>query len=164
MREVTVKVYKYSELSDKAKEKARDWFLENAVFDYWYDSTYEDAKQIGIEITGFDIDRGSFCNIDLLNGYNKTALLIIEQHGECCDTYIAAKEFLLEYGKLELDSEGYVKDSEQKETIKETFHIALKNAYLSNLRKEYEYQTSEECIAEGMEANEYEFTENGKRL
>jgi len=32
------------------------------------------------------------------------------------------------------------------------------------LQKEYEYQMSDEAIIETIEANEYEFTENGKLI
>jgi hypothetical protein len=34
----------------------------------------------------------------------------------------------------------------------------------SQLKKEYEYQTSDETVAENIEANGYEFTEAGKRF
>lgn len=46
-RIVETTVYKFDELSDKAKEKARDWYRELG-FDYeWWDDTYAEAKEIG---------------------------------------------------------------------------------------------------------------------
>lgn len=55
MREVTTNVYKFEELDDRAKEKARDWYRQNALDYDWWDSVYEDAKQIGI-ILGIDMN------------------------------------------------------------------------------------------------------------
>jgi hypothetical protein len=54
MRIMETKVYTFNELSDDAKEKAREWFRERG-FDYdWYDSVYSDfeeiAKFMGIEV------------------------------------------------------------------------------------------------------------------
>jgi len=54
----TYKVYKFSELSEKAKETVleKQWDI-NISYDWW-DSTYDDAANIELKITGFDIDRG----------------------------------------------------------------------------------------------------------
>ncbi len=42
MRVVETKVYEYEELSDAAKEKARDWYREGNLSSYeWWDYTYE---------------------------------------------------------------------------------------------------------------------------
>jgi len=57
-------VYSFDELSDAAKEKARDWYREGALDYDWYDSVYSDAKEagriLGIEIT--DIFFSGFCS------------------------------------------------------------------------------------------------------
>lgn len=47
MREITTKVYTFDELSDDAKEKARDWFRQFVFTDSndW-ELVYEDAKEI----------------------------------------------------------------------------------------------------------------------
>jgi hypothetical protein len=49
-------VYKYSELSEDAKEKAREWWSEIGLDYDWFDSVFEDAKAIGA-IIGIDIDK-----------------------------------------------------------------------------------------------------------
>ncbi len=55
MRIVETKVYKYEELSDSAKERAREWYLENGLCYDWWDDSYEDfcrvAEILGIEIS-----------------------------------------------------------------------------------------------------------------
>lgn len=53
VKEITT--YKFSELSDKAKEKARDWYRDGALDHDWWDAVYDDALSVavrlGIEIT-----------------------------------------------------------------------------------------------------------------
>lgn len=39
-------VYQFDELSDKAKEKARDWYREVSASDEWWEAALEDAQQI----------------------------------------------------------------------------------------------------------------------
>jgi hypothetical protein len=54
-RTKSIEVYTFDELSDKAKERARQWYREGA-FDYaWWDATYEDAKTC-FGFLGYDID------------------------------------------------------------------------------------------------------------
>jgi len=45
----------------------------------------------------------------------------------------------------------------------EEYTYALREEYLSMLRKEYEYLTSTECVDETIRANEYEFLVDGTR-
>ena len=47
-------VYTFDELSDSAKERARQWWREAAGHDEWWDCTFEDAKQC-LEVAGFRI-------------------------------------------------------------------------------------------------------------
>lgn len=55
MRIVETKVYKYEELSDSAKERAREWYMEDGLGYDWWDNCYEDfcrvAEILGIEIS-----------------------------------------------------------------------------------------------------------------
>src|SRR3954469_19000104 len=44
--EMQITVFKFGELSDKAKEKAREWFREGALDHDWWDSVYDDAEEI----------------------------------------------------------------------------------------------------------------------
>ena len=152
-------VYPFHELNDKAKDKARDWWREVGVTD-WYDTVYEDASQVGIKITGFDIGRGE--SIDLtIDDAKETARLILENHGEHCDTYMAAAEYnksLIWLPEDEDDREDAVADA------KGVFCQALQGCYLKSLREQYEYEMSDEAADENIEANEYTFTADGKRF
>lgn len=56
MRHQTVTLYEFAELSDDAKDRARDWWR-NQAFEYgWWDSVYEDIKMCAA-ILGIEIDR-----------------------------------------------------------------------------------------------------------
>jgi hypothetical protein len=61
-----------------------------------------------------------------------------------------------EYGELAT----YALDAD-KEDIDKEFLRALLEEYLSTLRKEEEYQLSDEVADEMITVNEYEFTEDG---
>lgn len=148
MKTVTTKVYAYDELSDKAKEKAQDWYRE--VFsaeDEWWESTYDDAERVHLKITSFDTDRGNKIDGEFLKNAEDTAKAIIGQHGQEAETYKTADKFLADLSTLESE-----------------FLKSILEEYLSMLRKEYEYQNSDEVIAENVRANEYTFTADGKRF
>lgn len=64
MKTKTIELFSYSELSDSAKESARQWCREGALDYDWWDGVFEDAKTIGalmgIEIE--DIYFSGFCS------------------------------------------------------------------------------------------------------
>jgi hypothetical protein len=57
-------LYNFDELSDRAKEKAREWYREGALDFDWYDSVYDDASHIG-DILGININKRA---VKLMNG------------------------------------------------------------------------------------------------
>lgn len=57
MHTISTTVYKFDELSDKAKERARDWYREGGLGYEWWDSVYEDAYTIA-GLMGLDIKPG----------------------------------------------------------------------------------------------------------
>lgn len=53
----TVTLYLFNELSDSAKEKARNWWREGSMDDcYWSESTLDEAKEQAVNM-GLDIDK-----------------------------------------------------------------------------------------------------------
>ncbi len=170
MKTIEIQLFKFDELSDKAKEKALieyyDW---NVNFDWW-DSVYYDAKNVGITINGFDIDRGNYCEIEFKYDETDICHKIIMEHGENCETHKIAKFHLKERDEI-IDSairdengnfENEYEIDNLLDNCEENFKNSLSEEYLSILRKEYEYLTSEEAIIEALEANEIEFTINGE--
>lgn len=54
MRTIELEVFKFDELSDKAKEKARDWYRQAGMFDAEF--VYEDAARMA-RLMGIDLER-----------------------------------------------------------------------------------------------------------
>ena len=174
MREdtVTTKVYSFAELSESAKENAIQE-LSDINTDYeWWDSEYEDAANVGIKITGFDLGRGSFCR-GSIDDVEETANKIIAEHGESCETYKTAANYLKDRRILvEKYSDGTKTDEvaedndydfdQECDDLDDEFKKSILEDYRIMLQKQYEYLCSEEAIIETIEANEYEFTEDGK--
>ena len=151
MRTIEIKLYKYSELSEEVKEKVINDHRDINVDIEWWDGVYLDAFEIGLKIRGFDIDRASYVDGELLYSVEKCCRLIKENHGVDCGTTKLADEYLSKIEKCEDE------DDFEDEFIRE-----ICEEYLSILRDEYEYLTSDEAIADILVANEYEFTESGE--
>ena len=166
MRIIETKAYKFGELSESAKDKAVLALFDINVSYEWWESTYEDAKNIGLKITGFDIDRRNSIDAEFIWSAEETAHKIVDTHGKTCDTYTTAKAYLKERDGLintaEKDENGEFVSEYELDSIDAEFLRALKEEYLSMLRKDYDYRTSKEQIIESIEANEYEFTEEGE--
>lgn len=71
-RVVETTVYKFGELSEAAKEKARDWYREDALNYDWWSSVYEDASTIA-KLFGLDINLKP---VELMSGKTRLNLAI----------------------------------------------------------------------------------------
>lgn len=159
---ITRTLYQFHELSDKAKGRALEklWDI-NVNNDFWHEHICDhDAKLIGCSIPSFSL---AHCGeIDFhCDDPEATAKLIIEHHGETCQTYKLAHDYI--DGNSTTSGWGpFNERTTGKGDDDALFTDALGEEYLSMLRREYEYLTSEEAIIESIEANEYEFTEDGE--
>jgi hypothetical protein len=166
-------IYTFDELSDSAKEKAIDRLRYSNIDYEWWDGTYEDAKNIGLKIDGFELDRRRGAEGSFIKDANYCATKIIAEHGDMCETHKTAKAFLSSWAELvtkysdgintdevaegneyEFDKEADELESEFLESILEDYSIILQN--------ESEYLTSDEAILELIESMDYEFTEEGE--
>src|SRR5688572_21955863 len=86
-------VYKFDELSDKAKDKARDWWRQGGLDYEWWEFIYDDAKRIGLEITGFDLDRHKHATGHLCLYLQESIKAILKEHGKDCATYKLATKY-----------------------------------------------------------------------
>lgn len=101
MKTIEVQVYSFNELSQEAKEVAINRFLDiNVDFDWW-ENTYEDAKNIGLKITSFDLDRNKHAKGEFIFDASQVAEKIISKHGEACETYNTASLYLNAYQEAE---------------------------------------------------------------
>jgi hypothetical protein len=155
-------VFKYDELTDDQKEKAiQNLYDLNINFDWW-DSTYDDANNIGLKIEGFNLDRNRHCKGKFLFSAKTCADRVIADHGEQCETYKTAEAFLKEYNfVVETDDEN-IDIVPQLEQLENEFLEDLLEDYSIILQHEYEYWTSREAIEETIRANGYLFTGDGK--
>lgn len=157
-------LYKFDELSEPAKEKAREWYRQAAMEMSWaWEQIQEDSKQIGLKITSLDDRRNN--EGEFIGSARDTAKLIIENHGIHCETYQTAIRYQGDLSRLyELANKEESTETETayENCIHEFLHDLLED-YRIMLNKEIEYQDSNESVDESILANEYEFLESGKR-
>jgi hypothetical protein len=165
MKTKTINLYQFSELSDEAKEKAIEKFWDINVDYNWWDMTYEDAKNVNFNILEFDLDRRCFVKGEFVISAPDTAELIKVSHGNECETFDTAKEFLTNLNELTSKSKNIEDVNEDDiEELENDFLQSLCEDYRIILTKEYEYLTSEEAIIGTIEANEYDFDEDGNLI
>lgn len=160
MKTHTVTTYLFDELSPEAKQKAIDNLLYINVDYDWWEFVYDDAREIHCKIDGFSINREGDCDLKLTKDAETVADLIMKNHGEICDTYKLAAQYKIDLARL--DEKPGEDQGDEHNDLEEEFTKQLSECYLSMLRQEYEYLTSEEAIKETIQANEYEFTIDGK--
>lgn len=169
MKQKVINIYSFSELDENIQGKAIEKLYDINVNYEWWESTYDDAKEIGLKITGFDIDRDNYCKGAFTNDACYTANKILESHGNTCETYKDAEEFLKVRDELintaPKDENGAFEDEtdldRSLDNLENCFLHTLLEDYRIILSNEYEYLTSKEAILETIEANEYEFDEEG---
>jgi len=180
MRTISTTVYQFDELNDTAKEKAREWYR-NGALDYdWWDFTYQDAATIGLKITSFDLDRNRHAKGHLTMSLPDSCKAILKEHGEACETYKTASSYAGELATLtatlnrekeELSEEEYADKADELDDtyqgeidrLTEEYEQELLEDYSIMLQHEYEWLLADEQVDESIRANEYEFTETGKR-
>jgi hypothetical protein len=170
----TKNIYTLDEVKDAAVEKNWDINVDHE----WWDYVYEDAAEVGLKITSFDLGRSWDITGKLTSGAAYTMEQILLNHGQDCKTYKTAEQYQKRLrpvqawldkvytSKHDLLSKSAVYDKyraceDLKEEIEAEFLKDVLGDYLHNLRDEYEYLTSAEAIEETLRVNEYEFNEDG---
>lgn len=158
MKIIEIKVYTFDELTEKAKDKARSWWHECGVQDDWYESTIEDAKNIGLKIKRFDCNYKQSIDSEFIDSAENCAKEIIRDHGEICETFKTATNFLKDrvnlLAKMEYDENNDPLDDSSLEYLGQEFLKEISQDYLIMLRKELE----------NIHCNEYTFLESGERF
>lgn len=162
-KDKTITVYTFEELSEDAKDIARQWWREGSCHDDWWENTYEDAARVYLKIANFDIDRGTIKG-HLTSTFRESLKAVHKEHGEKTATFKLAHSYFLKIEKLRakyLDEETDYDQSDEYEELLKQYTKDLLEEYLSLLRKEYEYINSDEYVDEAIIGNEYEFHETG---
>lgn len=172
MKTITINLYSFDELNEKAKEKAISNLSDINVSHDWWDCTYMDAENIGLKITSFDLDRNRGAKGKFLTSGCEVAEKIMSEHGETCETFKTAEQFLSDWANLVIKySDGITCDKvaegneydfdNEANDLEEEFLNSLLEDYSIILQKESEYLQSEAAIIETIEANGYTFEEDG---
>jgi hypothetical protein len=207
MKTVTVNIYKFSELSEDAKQKAIDNYRSQGVDQFYYDEIIDSIKKLsdifnlkfGRKYT--DIRTGHIeDNILQLSGVRLYKYLINNYYVDlfrpkyikCIDREIRCKQFICEvnkykngtistflYSKMKYDNScvltGVCYDDDILKPIYDFLNKPEKSVTFEDLIQDVEcaiqktfndteeWVNSEEYITEIIEANEYEFTEDGNR-
>lgn len=141
---ITYEIFKFDELSDKAKEKAlENHRYINVEFDgFWFEHIEQELKEYDVKLTEFDTYRGTI-KLDIEDA-TKFAEGILKDHSKDCETYETALRFLNDF----ID-EG-------------SFRVEISEDYLKLLRDCYYWNTSDEGVTETLIANNYEFLKDGE--
>ncbi len=172
MKTVTVTLFTVNELKEEVKNKVLDKYRYINVEDaQWWNNIYDDAKEIGLKITSFDLNRNRHANGEFLLSANEVAQNILNNHGESCETYKTASSFIEDWQPIFNDymdesSEKYEnkETEEQLQEMEDSFLESLLEDYSIMLQNECENLTSDEAVEETLTINEFSFLENGKRM
>ena len=171
----TYNVYQFSELSEQAKEGARQWYREGALDHDWWDHVYEDAKDIGLTITEFD---EHWAKGKLHLSIADSVQAILKNHGTTCATYQVARRYvgkLAVYQDIQLekvhqaeragdqDLAAELADDDIEVDLVDEYLYDLCRCYAKMLQEDRAYLMSDESVDESITSNEYEFLESGKR-
>lgn len=157
MRTITTTVYKFNELSDTAKEKARQWWREHIDFDGTDElrSIQAFCEYFGVRLVNWSV--GAYSPIEY-------------KHDASNENFrgLRLKDF-----KRDHMPTGYYLDCD----LWETFHTVFKNtgdakqafddaldAGFRGWREDMEYRLTDAAVDEDLDVNEFEFDENGKRI
>lgn len=157
MKTVTINIYTFDELSEKAKDRAREWWRETMEFS-WGEESLESIKTFcdHFDVTLKDWSVGPYCapyySTDAANSHFRGIQLSdIDRDAMPTGYYIDAVLWGTFYDVFS-----------QTGDAKEAFHCALIEAF-DTWRKDMEYELSDESIASMLTAtDEYHFTETGK--
>mgnify|MGYP000134307705 FL=1 len=178
MREITV--YAFAELSDEAKERALNEFRGINVEHDWWDGAYDTictaGKLLGLDIDDISFDVYLYCVFDAdyeyvcgavkaiqaefprdteLHGVARKLQDLQKRHFYSLSCAVKEEGRSMNYYRCFRFGEDY--ECDLGDIIDDFAHWAR-----ILLRDEYEYLTSDEAVKEAIEANEYEFTEDGK--
>lgn len=185
---VEYKVFKFEELNDKAKEKARQWYRDGIEFEPEFEDAKTIGKMLGINIsrvlyTGFYSQGDGACfegsysfvfdAIKNVKEYapNDTKLFSIacqldaiqSRHGNLLTASVTQTGRYYHSGCTEIQvlKNHNCVSPELNDKLAEILRSFMDWIY-KQLEKDYDFQNSDEYIDESILANDYDFLESGK--
>ena len=180
MREMSVMVYSFAELSDEAKERVINAVRPVSVDYNWYEDTFDTirtaGKLLGLEIGDIYFDTDSYCIFDAEYRYVRGASAAVRKGFPWADDLCKVAKDLQALQKRHFYSLSCAVTKERDTNRYNCFRfgedyecddlgdILDDFAHWARilLRDEYKWLTSDEAVREMIELNEYEFTEDGK--
>ena len=202
---VSKTVFEFEELSDSAKETARDWFREGALDYDWWEYIYEDAATIA-EMMGIELATKP---VKLMGGGTRQDPCIYfsgfarQGDGACFEGYYSyakgSAKAVKSHAPQDEELHRIVKGLQECQrrafytltaSIRQTGHYSHSRSMTVNaesergdcdeatlyellvdfadwiykrLDAEHDYRMSDEAVDEDIQANEYEFEEDGSR-
>lgn len=166
MKTIELKLYTWAELPEEAKATAiKDHYDFNLLGDWYDDDIYMlEGREYGLEVGRkmyFDLDRGAYvsfpemridsletflskCGLTRLIGSEPEITIRYEQYGNKVETAYNNDLTIEEVDKMQEVLDSFL------------------SWCLKALRDSQDYLTSDEAIAESLEANEYDWTAEGK--
>lgn len=174
MKTIQIKLYSFNELSKDAQETAIENVREN-ITDYYHDrdalnSLKEFAKHFNSELKGWEID---FFN----TSFSSVKFAEVEEMEES-----ELKELIMQMGEFNPETlkglgdckfTGVCFDEDAADGARKAFFAGERdvneilqagfNTWLKSVHADTDFLTSDEGIKEEIEANEYDFTEDGEQ-
>ena len=162
MRVAEVLVCKYSELNDQAKQRAKEWYINGMEYPFHQeniDSIKAFCGYFGATLKDWSIGgRGEYLKTDAKNhhfrGYTMADAKKLAETG-----YLPKSGMWLDCTLIQSFFEDFKKTGDALYAFNQALETALKA-----INQDIEYQYSDEAVAEMMEANDYEFDEDGRRF
>lgn len=162
MKTIEIKVYKFEELDKQTREKViENYRYINVEHSTWYDWIKEDFNRLGLEIQEFDLGRRNYAKI-YIDNFEDTSKNIIEEFGDSVLIKQTAKNYINEYEKIQANFKVDEDIEREVELLDEQYEKEYSEDILSYLRSNYDWETSDEAIYQTIEANDYDFTTEGK--
>ena len=161
MKNVNVTLYEYSELSEEAQKKVLSDLADINVFFDWWDSTYEDAANVGLTISSFGTESNKYAKGKFTETCYTVANNIIESHGKDCTTYKTAAKFIAEIQPIGDFNDATGQSEDTVIEMEEKFLNDILSNYADILESECRYILKDENVIATIEANEYWFLKNG---
>lgn len=182
-RQCTEKLFLYDELSDNAKERALEWAPDiNVDHEWWNYDGILDVEQnkwakwglkdclFSYDKIYFDLDQGGYLAFENLKVSDKEVF----RRALGIPKKLWAKVYYSFSRQDRRDGDTFLElehQSNEEFTGNEVMILDRAVAQFNDwreeahcqLRREYEYQTSREAVEEAYRANEYTFTEEGRR-
>jgi len=162
MKTIEIKVYRFEELDKQTKEKViENYRYINVDNTFWYDCIKEEFNSLGLEIKEFDLDRGNYAKI-YIDNFEDTSNYIIKEFGDSVLIKQTAKNYINEYEKIQANFKEDEDIEREVELLDDQYEKEYSEDILSYLRSSYDWEISDEAITETIEANDYDFTTDGK--